>query len=156
MSLREGGCDVNAAVAEEFVSKGLTALDNGHTHLALVCFERAFEIERSPLICSSLGFCLAAGRGEIAEGIALCREAIDKEEANTAHYRNLGRVLLLAGQKDEALQVFRQGMRIGRDGGIIRELEALGSRKPPVVPALHRDHFVNKWLGIILDRLGFR
>jgi len=147
---------MDAVVAEEFVSKGLAALDNGHTHLALVCFERAFEIDRRPLVCSFLGFCIATARGEVAKGIALCREAVEKEGTNSRHYCNLGRVLLLAGQKDEAIQVFRQGLRFGRDEEIIRELNALGTRKPPVFPSLGRNHFLNKWLGIVLDRLGFR
>lgn len=147
---------MNDAEAEELVAKGLTALDNDHLHLALVCFERAVEVERRPLVCSSLGFCLAAARGEIDRGIDLCREAIGKEPANTVHYRNLGRVLLLAGRKDEALLAFRQGLRLGRDEGIIRELEALGTRKPPVIRSLHRDHLLNKCLGIVLCRLGFR
>lgn len=147
---------MNDAEAEELVAKGLTALDNDHTHLALVCFERAVETERSPMVCSSLGLCLAAARGEFERGIDLCREAIGKEPANILHYRNLGRVLLLAGRKDEALLAFREGMEIGRDKGIIRELEALGTRMPPVVRALHRDHPLNKCLGIVLCRLGFR
>lgn len=140
----------------ELVDKGFTALDHGHTHLALVCFERAMETERSPLVSSFLGYCLAAARGECARGIELCREAIGMEPGNTVHYRNLGQVLLLAGRKEEAILVFRQGLRLGRDEGIIRGLENLGVRRPPVIEALDRDHFLNKWLGIILSRLGFR
>lgn len=147
---------MSAAEIEELVAKGLAALDNGHTHLALVCFERAIEVERSPLVCSSLGFCLAAARGDLDRGMELCREAIGKEPGSTGHYRNLGRVLLLAGRKDEALLAFRQGLRLGRDEGIVRELEALGTRNPPVIGALHRDHLLNKWLGILLSWLGFR
>ncbi|MCM2359135.1 MAG: hypothetical protein NDI77_13380 [Geobacteraceae bacterium] len=147
---------MSAAETEELVAKGLAALDNGHTHLALVCFERAAEIERSPLVCSSLGFCRAAARGELDRGIDLCREAIGKEPGNTLHYRNLGRVLLLAGRKDEALLAFRQGLRVGRDEGMVRELDALGTRKPAVIGSLHRDHFLNKWLGILLSWVGFR
>ncbi len=119
---------MNAAEADELVAKGLMSLEHDHTHLALVCFERAVEVERSPLVRSSLGYCLAAARGELEKGAALCREAVDDEPNNTLHYRNLGRVLLLAGRKDEALQVFRQGLGVGRDAGIIRALDRLGTR----------------------------
>lgn len=142
--------------AEDLVAKGLVALDNDHIHLALVCFERAMEIDRRPIACSSLGLCLAAARGEFDRGVDLCREALGKEPAKTVHYRNLGRVLLLAGRKDEAILVFRQGLRLGRDEGIIRELHSLGTRIPPVFRSLERNHPLNKWLGIILGRLGFR
>ncbi|HEY6871241.1 MAG TPA: hypothetical protein VI298_00810 [Geobacteraceae bacterium] len=147
---------MNAAEADELVTKGLAALDRDQTHLALVCFERAFEAERSPLVRSSLGFCLAAVRGDVEGGLALCHGAIGEEPANALHYRHLGRVLVLAGRKDEALIVFRQGLRLGGDEGIMRELDRLGARKPPVIKALDRRHPLNKWLGIILDRLGFR
>lgn len=147
---------MNGTETEDLVAKGLKALDNGHTHLALVCFERAAEVERSPLVCSCLGYCLATARGELDRGIDLCREALGKEPGNTVHYRNLGRVLHLAGRREEAIHAFREGLRLGRDDGIIRELEALGTRKPPVLKSLDRTHFLNRWLGLMLNRLGFR
>ena len=77
------------AEADDLVAKGLTALENGHTHLALVRFERAVEIGKSPVICSSLGFCIAAVRGEYDKAIDLCRDAIDSEPSNIFHYLNL-------------------------------------------------------------------
>ncbi len=147
---------VNAAEADELVAKGLRALDHDHTHLALVCFERAVEVGRSSVLSSSLGYCLAAARGELEKGEALCRGAMEEAPDNALLYRNLGRVLLLAGRKDEAMMVFRQGLRLDRDEVIVRELDRLGTRRPPVIRLLARNHPLNKWLGIILSRLGFR
>ncbi len=147
---------MNSAEAEQLVAKGISALDHDHTHLALICFERAMDIERSGETCSYLAFCLATVRGEFERGIELCHEAIAQEPENPLHHRNLGRVLLLAGRKEDALQVLRQGMRLGWDEGIIRDLERLGTRNQPVLKKLHRNHPLNKWLGIILSRLGLR
>lgn len=141
---------------EDLVTKGMAAIENDHAHLALVCFERAAEIEKSPTICSGLGYCLAATRGEMEKGLALCREAIAREPDNVFHYRNLGSVLLLAGKAYEALEAFREGLQIRRDEGIIRKLDALGTRKPPVFKFLSRKNFLNKSVGFILNRLGFR
>jgi hypothetical protein len=147
---------VNAGEAEDLVVKGMAALENDHTHLALVCFGRAAEIEKSPTVCSGLGYCLAAVRGEVEKGTALCREAIAREPANVFHYRNLGSVLLLAGKNYEAIEVFRSGLRIKKDAVIIRQLDSLGTRKPPIIKFLSRQHFLNRSLGLILNRLGFR
>ncbi len=53
--------------------KGLQAYANGHEYLALVCFENAAELERDPLYCSYLAFCLKV-RGNYNKAIALCEE----------------------------------------------------------------------------------
>lgn len=37
-----------------------------------------------------------------------------------------------------------------------RELDKLGLRKPPVIPFLSRGNPINKYLGIILSRMGLR
>jgi tetratricopeptide (TPR) repeat protein len=151
----EGGT-VTIHESEDLVAKGVAALENDHTHLALVCFERASEIEMSPTVCSGLGYCVAAARGEVEKGMQLCRDAIERDPGNAFHYRNLGSVLLLAGNRGEAIQVLRDGLRIRKDDGIIRKLDTLGTRKPPVIKSLARSHFLNRLLGSILSRLGFR
>jgi len=157
MSQGRGWRDIvsNHGVAD-LIAKGTAAIENDHAHLALVCFERAAEIEKTPTVCAGLGYSLAAVRGEIEKGLALCREAVDREPGNVSHYRALGRTLILAGNTYEALETFREGLRIGRDEGIIRQLDALGTRKPPVFKSLDRKHFLNKAAGFILNRLGFR
>ncbi len=154
--LEEEGAVVTHEV-EDLVIKGLDAIDHDHAHLALVCFERAAEIDgNNPTVTSGLGYCLAAVRGEVEKGTGLCREAIDREPGNVFHYRNLGRVLLLAGNTYEALETFRAGLRLERDERIIRVMDSLGTRKPPVFKFLSRKHFLNKSVGFILTRLGFR
>jgi tetratricopeptide (TPR) repeat protein len=142
--------------AEECITKGFSALNNDHFHLALTCFERVAAVTNSPLVNSALGLCLAAVRGEFDNGIALCRQAIADEPNNTSHYYHLGRTLLLSGDWQGALSIFRQGLAIGKDQRIVSELEVLGCRKTPMIAALGRNHFFNKWLGIFLNKVGFR
>jgi tetratricopeptide (TPR) repeat protein len=142
--------------AEENFAKGLHALSNGHLYLALVCFEQAVNVERSPLCCSYLAFCLAKARGQYAEAVSLCEEALGKDPTNPVHYLNLGRVHIFAGQREKALNVLRQGLNFGNSDEIIRELNALGTRKPPVIPSLRREHPLNKFCGILLKKLGLR
>ena len=56
----------------------------------------------------------------------------------------------------DALQTLRQGMTLGGLPEIEKTLASIGTRKPPVISALPRDHLLNKYLGIILTRLKLR
>ncbi len=142
--------------AEEFYEKGLNALSNGQVYLALVCFEQAANLEKSPMYCSHLAFCLAKARGQYREAIGLCEEVMTEEPGNPVHYLNLGRVYLLADERDKALQALRNGLQFDKNGEILRELERLGMRKPPVFPGLKRGNPLNKYCGILLKKFGFR
>jgi tetratricopeptide (TPR) repeat protein len=142
--------------AEEFYEKGLNALSNGHVYLALVCFEQAANLEKSPMYCSHLAFCLAKARGQYGEAIDLCAEVMAEEPGNPLHYLNLGRIYLLAGEREKALRTLRNGLQYDKNSEILRELERLGMRKQPVFPGLKRENPLNKYCGILLKKLGFR
>jgi tetratricopeptide (TPR) repeat protein len=141
---------------EELVSKGLLAFSNGHTYLAMNCLEAANRLEHSSIVASYLAYCLAVNRTAFDEAITLGREALAEEPNNPVFCLNLGRVYLLAGQKDEAIKTLRQGLVFCRDEQIIAELNAMGTRKRSVVPWLHRNHPLNKYLGLLLHRVGLR
>lgn len=141
---------------ERLFNKGLEALGHGDTLSALACFEKAIKIENSPVNCSYFAFCIAKERGQFSKAISLCEESIKKEPENPVHYLNLGRVYLIAGKKEDAVKIFREGLSYEANQQIVNELNRLGTRKPPVIPFLNRKNLLNKYLGIILERLGFR
>ena len=68
----------------------------------------------------------------------------------------LGKLHQIAGNQYEALQALRQGMALGGLPEIEKALAAIGTRKPPVISAISRDSLLNKYLGIIMARLGMR
>jgi tetratricopeptide (TPR) repeat protein len=142
--------------ATDLVSKGLEALQRDLVYLAQSCFEQAIEQDRSPAACSYLAFCLASTRKDYAKAIALAEEAIAREPANSVYYLNLERIYLMAGDKKHALQVLRKGIQQGDDPQILAELNLHGTRKPPLFPSLPRTHPLNKFLGLILCRLGLK
>ena len=142
--------------AEEIFIKGLQAYTNGHEYLALVCFEYAVDLEKSPLYCSYLAFCLAKVRGQYCKAIALCGEALEKESSNAVHYDNLGRIYELSNQREKALETLRQGLQFQRKDEVRRELEKLGTRGKSVFPFLQRGNPLNKYCGLLLKKLGFR
>jgi tetratricopeptide (TPR) repeat protein len=142
--------------AEKEFSKGLKLLREGSSLAALACFERAFVLGTRPDYFSYLGFCIARERGQFQKGMHLCREALACEPDNTVHYLNLGRIHLATGNKQEALRVFREGLAHGANQEIADQLNTIGARKPPIVASLGRNHPLNRYLGIILSKLGLR
>lgn len=142
--------------AEQLCAEGIKAIDGGNVLIALVYFEKAANLDQTPVICSYLGYCLARERGMVKKGLSMIDEAIYAEPRNPVHYLNLGKTLILTSQKDKAIATFREGLRYGKSRQIVQELEKLGVRKEPVLSFLSRDHPINKYLGIILSRLGLR
>ncbi len=136
--------------------QGLDALEKDDTLLALILFEDACKLAETPTAKSCLAYCLAREKKLFQQAIAMCLTAQQQEPANSLHYLNLGRVYLAAGQKQKAIRVLRQGLKMKRDQQIIDLLVALGQRKPPPIPALPRNHFLNRNLGLLLSRIGMR
>ena len=143
------------AAREEF-AKGLSALQHDHLYLALTCFEQAMLLERTPECCSYMAYCIAKARNAYDEAVMLAREALHDEPFNPLHYLHLGRILLMARRRQEALDVLRSGIPHDSSGDIIIELERLGRRSPPVFSSLKREHPLNKYSGMVLSRLGLR
>lgn len=141
---------------ESFIAKGNKALSTGDEQLALDCFERAIQLERNPLTCSSLAYCLAKVCGSYQEAIPLAREALESEPDNPLHYLNFGRVLFLAGDKEQALTTLRKGLEYGMHIEILRELEGIGIRKPPISNKLLRKNSLNRYAGLILSLFKVR
>ena len=147
---------MHTVTAEERFKKGVEALASGKMIPALASFEKALELEDNPAFYSYFALCIAKERGQVRRAIKLCEEALQKDGKNTAHYLNLGKILLHAGNRDDAVMVFRGGLKYGTDLLIIDELNKLAARKPPVLSFLNRNNPINKYLGIIFNKLGLR
>jgi len=141
---------------EDLFVKGVHALENDHIYLALSCFEQAAYLKRTPLSCSYLAYCLAKVRSQYPDAISLCKEALESEPGNTLHYLHLGRIYVMAGQRNKALSILRQGLKCEDTSDLLRELTQLGERKHPVFRSLERTHPLNKFFGLALSKLGIR
>jgi tetratricopeptide (TPR) repeat protein len=144
------------AIAEKDFERALKELEQGNVLAALACLEHALQIWDDPRWYSRLGFCIAKERGMVTKALQLCRAAIAHEPENPVHYLYLGKVHLISGNSIEALQVFREGMAQGGNPELEQLLDEIGTRKSPVLPFLSRENRLNKFLGIILRRLGVR
>jgi predicted Zn-dependent protease len=140
---------------KEFDS-GLALFKAGNILRALGHFEKAMAEHPTSLCASYYAYCVAKERGHVKKGIALCREALEKEPGSPVHYVNLARIHLLGRNQDDAITVLRDGMQHAPDPEINDLLDQIGVRKQPVVSSMPRDSFVNKYLGLLLSKLGLR
>lgn len=128
----------------------------GNTLGALARLEGALRQQDRPAWHSFLGYCIAKERGHLTKGLELCRACLEREPGDPLHYYFLAKVLLLSGRKPEAIETLRQGMAYGGHPAVLELFEQLGVRKRPVMPWLGRDNPFNKYLGIVLARIGLR
>jgi len=142
--------------ADELLEKGIALLHANNPLSALACFEKASVIRTTPTVQSYLGLCIATERGKVSEGIALCRLSIDNEPDNPVHYLNLGKIYVKMKRKAECLDILREGLARGDNAEIHALLEEIGMRKPPVFSFLPRRHVLNRYIGLLLNRLRFR
>ncbi len=142
--------------AEKEFSLGKAALEREDTLVALTHLERALRQQNTPGWYSYLGYCIAKERGQFRKGVEFCQRSLTEEPDHPGHYYNLGRVHLASGDKVEALRVLREGMAKGGSPEIGRLLEGLGQRSPLLFPSLSRTHPLNRYLGLLLKRLGLR
>lgn len=140
----------------DLTQAGIDALGQGEPLKALALFEHAAEIESTSTIQSCLAYCMARERGQIKSGHSTCDKLIEKDPENLFHYLNLGRILLLKGDRRAAIEVFRAGMERSPHPHIIRELSLLGVRKPHIIGVLHRNNPLNKYLGLICGKFRGR
>ncbi|QOX78598.1 tetratricopeptide repeat protein [Trichlorobacter lovleyi] len=148
--------DQQAEAAEREYQRACRALDSGNVLAALLLLEAALRQQDNLQWYAMLGYCVARERGQVARGTELCRSALERFPENPEHYYYYARLLLMAGQKAEAVQVLRQGLAHGESPAILNLLQELGTRKPPPIRWLHRNNPLNKYLGILLARTGLR
>ncbi|KAB0663621.1 tetratricopeptide repeat protein [Oryzomonas japonica] len=142
--------------ARKEFDNGLILFKAGSILRALGHFERSMDAQPTSLCASYYAYCMAKERGHVTKGVALCREALAQEPGNPVHYLNLARIHLLGPNKEDALKVLREGIQHAPDPELAALLAMVGVRKPPVMSFLHRDNPINKFLGILLKRLGMR
>lgn len=144
------------ADAAEFYRKGEQALARELYYLARSCFHQAAQLQESPEISSQLAYSIAKSGGELTEALRLAQKALERAPETPLVYLNLGRIQIMAGVKQSGLETLRKGVQKGGGPEILAELERHGTRLPPPLGWLPRSHPLNRYLGLILARVGAR
>lgn len=147
-------CPQHEATREFERARECLASDNALA--AMSHLEKALKVHDNPEWHSFLGYCIARERGQYRKGIELCQSSIRADIANPLHYLNFAKIHLLSNNKTEAVAVLREGLAQGGNEEIEVMLKEIGARKPPVLSFLDRDNPINKYLGLLLNRLGLR
>ena len=138
--------------------KGLAALQNGYSGFAAIHLRKAFEHDSgNPFYVSYYGLALARTQDDWAKAESLCQAALRMMRDQPDLYVNLAEVYRRAGKLEEALWTLYNGLYFTQwDAHLVRELEDMGVRRPPVLSFLGRKHFLNRQLGKLRHRLEGR
>lgn len=150
------------ADAHELRLKGLKAMERELYFLARRCLEQSLALVESAETASDLAFCMAKSciaksGGDCRDALRLAEKALQSEPENPRVHLNLGRVQILAGANEEGVETLRKGVQLGGGQELLAELARCGTRtRPPLIRSLPRSHPLNKYLGLLLHRMGFK
>lgn len=144
------------ADAEELRQKGHQAVQRQLYFLARRCFEQAIAVKGNPDAAADLALCQLKTGGDRETALQLAEKALAGDPENPGLHLKVGRVQILGGAKEEGLSTLRRGVQLGGGADLLAELEKCGTRKPPPIKSLSRNHPLNNFLGKFLHRLGLR
>jgi predicted Zn-dependent protease len=129
--------------------KALGFLRDGYPVKALAHIRRASQLEEhNPFYQSYLGVTIARAEKKWTEAEKLCDSALRLKRDQPQLYLNLAEVYIAAGRRQDAMETLAMAVKYAqRDTRIQRLMGEISSRRRPVVPFLHRRHFINRKLG---------
>ena len=112
-------------------------------------FTRAWRRNlNDPRVLSNYGLTLVLVEGDRQRGIRFCEEALRRGLQTTETLVNLAKALVVTRNKEQAVRALRKAMDLAPDDPRVgAEFAALGLRRPPPIPWMPRNFFLNKWIG---------
>jgi len=144
---------------EDILNEVTDAAENGSYQLALTYLSQAGQYSKNPVLQSFHAYCtagLTTDRRKLREALRLCQDSMQRDSGNSTHYLLQGRILLLMGDRKNAIKVFQTGLKVEPNPKIIAEIKRIGMRKTNIFEKLDRDHPLNLYLGKLLSRVGLR
>ncbi len=149
---------LSTAPPAEYIKAVRAHLRSGEQKLAYsLLLQAADHYPDNPLILSYYGWLAAIIDKKHKTSIATCRKAFVVFKSTNPRimgavypvlYLNLGRALLAAGRRREAVESFANGLKHDRShGDLKKEMQRVGIRKQPLVSFLSRSNPINKYIG---------
>jgi tetratricopeptide (TPR) repeat protein len=139
---------VHRGEVDRIIDEGRSLLDLD-PRAAHDIFDKAWRRNlNDPRVLSNYGLTLVLVEGDRQRGIRFCEEALRRGLQTTETLVNLARALVVTRNKEQAVRALRKAMELSPDDPrVTAEFAALGLRRPPPIPWLPRDFFLNKWIG---------
>src|SRR5207253_3559461 len=137
-----------AAELNKIVDEGRALLDTDRASAHQI-FEKAYRRNLNDVrVLSNYGLTLVLVDGDRQRGIRFCEEAVRRGPATTEMLVNLAKALVVTRNKEQAVRALRRAIELAPNAPRVGlEFVALGLRRPPLVPWLPRNSFLNKWIG---------
>jgi hypothetical protein len=121
---------------------------------AHAAFRRAYRRAPSdPRVYSWFGVTLVLVEKNSTLGTELTDRAVRVAGATPELALNQSRVAVALRQRERAIRALERGLsRDPSDASLLAERDALGRRRRPVLPFLHRSNPLNRWLGSLRHR----
>jgi tetratricopeptide (TPR) repeat protein len=144
----------DAAGEEAMLAPGLAAFAARDLPGAHAAFERAHRrAPRGRRARSWYGVTLVLVEKNITLGLSHCDEALRAAPSDPELLLNLARVHLALKQRQRAARAITRGLEAWPGHAALRAArDALGTRRPPVLPFLPRDNPLNRLLGRLRHR----
>jgi tetratricopeptide (TPR) repeat protein len=137
------------------IESGRAALENAPQE-AHAAFEKAYRRNINDVrVLSNYGLTLVLVEGDRQRGIRFCEEAVRRGPTTSEMLINLAKALVVTRNKEQAVRALRRAQELSPDDPRVgQEFIALGLRRPPPIPWLPRNFFLNKWIGKLTWRLS--
>ena len=146
----------NHTTAETLLNQGISLLRQGEHLRALYFVEKAHALMDTPLSRSYFGLLKTTERGLFKEGRTMCESALNQDPSNPLMHLNLAKVLYHMGQKAEAMDMVTKSRELGTPEETVEWLRLVGLRRDPAFSFLRREHPINRYIGLLLSRLGMK
>jgi tetratricopeptide (TPR) repeat protein len=142
------GASLSEAELAALIESGRSVLETSPQE-AHAAFEKAYRRNINHVrVLSNYGLTLVLVEGDRQRGIRFCEEAVRKGPLTSEMLINLAKALVVTRNKEQAVRALRRAQELSPDDPRVgQEFLALGLRRPPPIPWLPRDFFLNKWIG---------
>ncbi|MGQ9836200.1 MAG: tetratricopeptide repeat protein [Thermoanaerobaculaceae bacterium] len=107
------------------------------------------------LVLSYYALALGLHANKVKQAIEFCVAAMKAEPTRVDHYVNLAMLYQVAGSRRKAVETIARGLELdGKNPRLLQLKAMIGWRRPPVIPSLSRDHWLNVFLGKVRHTLS--
>lgn len=141
--------------SEVLYNQAMELFSRNRVAAAMKRFEEALQISpNNAVYMSHYGVCVAIEKKDFESACKLCERAVKMDPANPITRVNLGKVLRLHGDNEQAHKTFLQAWKTDKTHpAAAAELSRMGIRRPPVLSFLPRGHWLNRRLGILRAKI---